>query len=188
MGSVIPDRIELVVAYRYWMIREGNCLGAANFIHAYGLPWPVLSPITCAHYIPEGGKYSNIKPLAIDYQNKGACIEPCKECGIHGVKEVVRSIQDFDFTVKILNDQSFVRGRVYLWGLIVEHELGYRAQYAYPKCLYLDGDKDNTIRMIASNYRIPAVEQPAMEPRPHFNSLVDLQRDTYNAISRDTGV
>lgn len=27
----------------------------------------------------------------------------------------------------------FVIGAVYLWGRVIEHEIGYRAQFAYPK-------------------------------------------------------
>lgn len=27
-------------------------------------------------------------------------------------------------------------GEVYLWGKVIEHERGYKAQYAYPKCFY----------------------------------------------------
>jgi hypothetical protein len=30
-----------------------------------------------------------------------------------------------------------IRGEVYLWGTVVEHELGWRAQFAYPKTLFL---------------------------------------------------
>ena len=30
-----------------------------------------------------------------------------------------------------------IEGEVYLWGTVVEHELGWRAQFAYPKSLFL---------------------------------------------------
>jgi preprotein translocase subunit YajC len=33
-----------------------------------------------------------------------------------------------------------VRGEVYLWGKVVEHERGWRAQFAYPKTLFLAAD------------------------------------------------
>jgi hypothetical protein len=33
-----------------------------------------------------------------------------------------------------------IHGEVYLWGTVVEHELGWRAQYAYPKTLFLPPD------------------------------------------------
>src|SRR5690349_5043384 len=31
-------------------------------------------------------------------------------------------------------------GEVYLWGTVVEHKLGWRAQFAYPKSLFLPPD------------------------------------------------
>jgi len=34
-------------------------------------------------------------------------------------------------------EQFGIYGEVYLWGTVVEHELGWRAQFAYPKNLYL---------------------------------------------------
>jgi hypothetical protein len=37
---------------------------------------------------------------------------------------------------------SFVHGEVYLWGRMVEHDLGYRAQFAYPKSLVLPSNID----------------------------------------------
>ena len=33
-----------------------------------------------------------------------------------------------------------IYGEVYLWGTVVEHELGWRAQFAYPKNLFLSPD------------------------------------------------
>jgi hypothetical protein len=33
-----------------------------------------------------------------------------------------------------------IHGEVYLWGTVVEHELGWRAQFAYPKNLFLSPD------------------------------------------------
>jgi hypothetical protein len=33
-----------------------------------------------------------------------------------------------------------IHGEVYLWGTVVEHELGWRAQFAYPKTLFLSPD------------------------------------------------
>ena len=33
-----------------------------------------------------------------------------------------------------------IHGEVYLWGTVVEHELGWRAKFAYPKTLFLPSD------------------------------------------------
>jgi hypothetical protein len=105
-------------------------------------------------------------------------------CGIYALKTI--KLDFFDY-----GPWKTISGQVYLWGLIVEHELGYRAQYAYPKCLYLDGEKDNTIRMIANNYKIPAIEPPVAEPQTD-NEFKDMFWPTNmrvsNVIPRDTGV
>ena len=175
MPSVIPDRIEPVVAYRTWNAYKND----PRFLYSCGwssAQWKPNKILTAIH----DGYSSN----SLVCHGMGRCpgsIASRVKCGIYGMK-IPRTIP---FSNSVIWETI---GEVYLWGLIIEHEKGYRAEYAYPKCLYLDGVKDKQIKMIASNYRIPAVEQPAMEPQPHFNSLVNLQRDTYNAISGYTGV
>ena len=167
--SVVPDRIEPVVAYRAWL-RE------VNFLNSFGWSQEVWKPrITyIAKHIP------NRMFIDIDdkqpVHNISNCTSTMFQCGIYGIKTYKYFTNEYHQDIRLIC--SLICGQVYLWGLIIEHELGYRAEYAYPKCLYLDGKKDDTIRMIASNYRISAVEPPAMEPQLHFNSLVDLQRDT----------
>jgi hypothetical protein len=54
-----------------------------------------------------------------------------------------------------------VGGRVALWGRVVDHELGYRAEHAYPQVLYLRGDRryDELIRRLADRYAIECVPQ-----------------------------
>ena len=48
-----------------------------------------------------------------------------------------------------------VRGRVAFWGRVIDHELGYRAEYAYPQVLYLRGDSyDEVIRHVADAYAV----------------------------------
>ncbi len=185
--SVVPDRIEPVVAYRYWSIEDIPILSGWGWSNCQ---WPITTPLAAYHmYVSSSIKYTSIPDKHSIYNCKGSKSKydtkdftlGLYRCGIHAYKTSCTLGTGRYFTDTVV-------GQVYLWGLIVEHESGYRAEFAYPKCLYLDGNKDDKIRMIARNYRIPAVEPPAMEPQPHFNSLVDLQRDTYNAISRDTGV
>jgi hypothetical protein len=54
-------------------------------------------------------------------------------CGIHAVK----TLNHF----RNAGYQRFaIHGQVYLWGTVVEHELGYRAQFAYPKNFTLSPD------------------------------------------------
>ena len=184
----IPDRIEPVIGYRNWWTLE-NGLYSIGWSTTHWQPLKMISAIhifNIDNIIP----YNDIcKQHTIDNcrGSKSEVFDDVYKCGVHATK------QELEVNMRFIAGTRIVYGQVYLWGLIVEHELGYRAEYAYPKCLYLNGKKDDKIRMIANNYKIPAIKPPAielpvMEPQPHFNSLVDLQRDTYNAISRDTGV
>ena len=51
-----------------------------------------------------------------------------------------------------------VQGRVAFWGRVIRHEMGYRAQHAYPQLLYLRGDEyDDSIRRVADRYAIEVV-------------------------------
>jgi hypothetical protein len=51
-----------------------------------------------------------------------------------------------------------VQGRVALWGRVIHHALGYRAEYAYPQILYLRGDRyDADVRRIADWYAVDCV-------------------------------
>jgi hypothetical protein len=45
------------------------------------------------------------------------------------------------------NDTGIALGRVALWGRIVEHELGYRAEYAYPSAIVVVGSEGLTARV-----------------------------------------
>lgn len=59
-------------------------------------------------------------------------------CGIYAAK-------DYQHLQRICSSQcveAFVHGEVYLWGKVVEHDLGYRAQFAYPKSLVLRSTLD----------------------------------------------
>jgi hypothetical protein len=48
-----------------------------------------------------------------------------------------------------------VQGRVALWGRVIDHELGYRAERAYPQLLYLSGNQfDDVVRRLAEHYAI----------------------------------
>lgn len=41
------------------------------------------------------------------------------------------------YATKTLSERFPVYGEVYLWGTVIEHERGWRAQYAYPKSIFV---------------------------------------------------
>jgi hypothetical protein len=51
-------------------------------------------------------------------------------CGVYAAKNV-EHLRQFGY------ENRGIHGEVYLWGRVVEHKLGWRAQFAYPKSLFL---------------------------------------------------
>ena len=54
-------------------------------------------------------------------------------CGVYAAKSL-------ELLRKNRYDSCGIYGEVSLWGTVVEHELGWRAQFAYPKSLFLSPD------------------------------------------------
>jgi hypothetical protein len=54
-------------------------------------------------------------------------------CGVYAARDLAH-LQEIGYA------RYGVHGEVYLWGTVVEHQLGWRAQYAYPKSLVLPHD------------------------------------------------
>lgn len=67
-----------------------------------------------------------------DFENHHAPVEECS-CGIYAAK-------DWHHLVKHNYADKGIHGEVHLWGVLLEHTLGYRAQYAYPKFFVIPTD------------------------------------------------
>lgn len=82
-----------------------------------------------------------VAPFRDEIQSFNGCVWPAKKkllavcteticlgercsCGIYAYK---------NSTAQIISNTCSVIGEVWLWGNVVEHELGYRAQFGYPK-------------------------------------------------------
>jgi len=72
-------------------------------------------------------------------KNFRACLgseNPLNNPGIYAFKESCLFEEEYD-EVDYYSGVPLIRGEVYLWGKIIEHQLGYRGEYAYPKKLYV---------------------------------------------------
>lgn len=151
----IPDSTEPIIAYRAWGLNSGR-LAPASFSPA--AEWePRKSPRAKC-----GGKFY----ISISETRCKAPDRDC-HCGYHGFKTVA------DLRQVIHNP---VLGRVALWGRVIEHEGGYRAEYAYPQVLYthpaLDGDY---IKTLADLYGIETAPAPA-EIERHLDGILESRR------------
>jgi hypothetical protein len=112
---VIPDYISPIDGYRGWNW-HAKALWSLN-----GEAWRPGHALTAQC------------PRADDEAPADGC-----SCGIYAAK-------DYQHLQKICSSEcveAFVHGEVYLWGKVVEHDLGYRAQFAYPKSLVLPSNID----------------------------------------------
>jgi hypothetical protein len=110
----IPDYISPIIGWRVWRWDAGG-LRSLN-----GKPWSPGQPL--AAKCGAGNAHDAHEPPQAD----------CT-CGVYAAKSL-------DHLRKIGLDRYGVLGEVNLWGTVVVHELGWRAQFAYPKSLFLPPD------------------------------------------------
>ena len=112
----IPDYITPFVGYRSWAVVNGKYLFAA----VSGWEWKPEVPMTSNVSLQMwGASFSSdiLKRYADTYIPNMS-----NGCGIYAWKAPINMLQ-----------YDGLRGEVWLWGVVVEHEKGYRAQYGYPK-------------------------------------------------------
>lgn len=112
----IPDYISPVVAYRVWRWKETG-LQSLN-----GEPWLPGQHLEAR---------CRVAPAARHVAEAANEVPHWKcTCGIYAAKNI-EHLQQIGYA------DGGVCGEVYLWGTVVEHKLGWRAQFAYPKSLGL---------------------------------------------------
>ena len=113
----VPDYISPIVAYRAWY---WDAAGIRSFC---GQPWYPSRPLaaTCRRFVADAAHYLHQVP------------EMNCTCGIYAAKsrDALRRSGYMGFGI---------HGEVFLWGTVVEHELGWRAEYACPKNFFLPID------------------------------------------------
>jgi hypothetical protein len=120
----IPDFISPVVGYRVWRW-DATGLKSLN-----GEPWLPGLPLAA------GCRTVTRGPMVVD----GEAVNDAHEapnlectCGIYAAKNI-------EHLRTTRYSQYGIHGEVNLWGTVVEHKFGWRAQYAYPKSLFLPPD------------------------------------------------
>ena len=110
----VPDLIEPLVGWRGWRVRDGRLWG----VH-YPAAWPSGEPI--AAYC------GSLK----DHDAPG---EGCN-CGVHAAKD------EEGLRLNYLFGLPDVYGKVNLWGRVAVHSRGYRAEFGYPRELFVRGER-----------------------------------------------
>ena len=100
-----------ITAYRLWHVKLNLKLTSLMLTH---VDWRPQIPLraTCPKHTGGVAPYSNCP------------------CGIYGYNELHAADRSYHSHASLR--QAVVFGKVALWGTIFTHELGYRAEYAYP--------------------------------------------------------
>jgi hypothetical protein len=122
----IPDYISPIVGYRVW---TWDTKGLKSLC---GERWHPNQSLTarCRASAVVGTIASRVE----GHDSHDAPQVNCT-CGIYAVK-TLHHFRSAGY------ERYGVHGEVYLWGTVVEHELGWRAQFAYPKSLVLPPEMD----------------------------------------------
>ena len=120
----IPDYISPIIGYRVWR------WDAAGLKSLNGEPWFPNRPLAAGCRVsPVGTIVSRAKTA---HHAHGAPHVDCP-CGVYAA----RSLEHLRTTGY---ERYGIHGEVHLWGKVVEHERGWRAQLAYPKNFFLSPD------------------------------------------------
>lgn len=169
---MIPDGIEPIVAWRYWTLEQGFWLSALN--HREHGAWVPNEPhkACCAANVHEyrvaftGAvkatfQAANVPPPPDDYveiRHEFAPSEGCS-CGIYAAA----SLSELRTIVGAASVD--VVGEVYLWGKVIKGERGYRAEYAYPKSLFLlDENLEAEAGLLCYGVDVGRMERSKAEP------------------------
>lgn len=121
----IPDFISPIVAWRVWQ------WAAAGLKSLNGEPWLPSKPLQAGCRVSGCGS-----PVRSPHAARPSHYAPqfhCS-CGIYASKSL-----DQLWRTQFWQYGS-IHGDVSLWGSLVEHEQGFRAEFAYPKALYVTSD------------------------------------------------
>ena len=169
---MIPDYFEAITAYRVFNVFENGLLAGSAFVE----PWPPYEPFVarCGAVSYEGaGEHVR------DGRFMSAPVYGCN-CGIHAVKTPEAALERLrmDRRARTLGlphlapPAGYAWGAVKIWGRVIEHESGYRAEFAYPSNLHCDDAK--LARRVAALYGIPCDYAPLEHRKPptsHDKSL-----------------
>ena len=96
-------------------------------------------------------------------------------CGIYAYKEKPRLLREIR---NIYSGLRLVYGEINLWGKVIEHEDGYRAQFGYPKRLWCTPAIEPLAGWIGYVYGVPCEVMPSGDGQAFWNEEIEAPRWT----------
>jgi hypothetical protein len=120
----VPDYISPVVGYRVWQW-DATGLRSLN-----GEKWLAHQPLSA---VCRADACGSIAGLSKTKHNPADLPSLSCTCGVYAAR-TMEHLRQCGYRKRA------VHGEVFLWGTVVEHERGWRGQFAYPKTLFLAAD------------------------------------------------
>ena len=164
-----PDYVEPVVGWRMWYAVEHGATTSLSSVVQRTL-WPCGAPLVAVCR----GFRVRVWPFNRSHDAPAA---GCN-CGIHAAN--VATLRTYLPERFAWTDLVPVVGRVSLWGLVYEHERGWRAALAYPQCLFVpvaELGRSRAAQMLSDlrRYGVPV--------RPVDGSTADAVIDEVSALA-----
>lgn len=150
--------ISPIEGYRFWYLPAETL-----FLRSY---W-----MTAAIWLP----YQRVEAQCLAHMTCISSGDSCK-AGIYAFKDFVTAAACYYEAMEMSiahsipensADKWFVLGKVKLWGNVVEHETGWRAQYGYPSLFYTTSER---IQPLAELYGVPT-EDRSFSHRPYHPNV-----------------
>lgn len=179
----VPDFMEPIVGWRFWLVNGDNHLTGWGNPSIRGHVWPCYEPSVAVHrgYYPCNGQ-------VLCHDRRNGVVASYNGCGHYALKSIdmLSSIVQDIICYSHAKRERLIIGQVNLWGTIVEHTKGYRAQFAYPKMFFGSIGLGETASAVAENYGVPLVEEPEWkleyQSRQSELSLCSLQSQSGNLL------
>ena len=153
MMDVSDTYIFPIVGYRVWVLRDGKLSSYA--VDNFWTP-KKANVAQCGGYerVKFWGSHKiQLGPKLIPHADYVAPLAECG-CGFYAFKTLPYLREWLEH-----REPNLVIGEVYLWGKIVDCEYGYRAQYAYPKQFFSNGNgysvADNNSTSALREFNVP---------------------------------
>jgi hypothetical protein len=170
----VETYIEPAVAWRTWVLNPMEGIPRLHSVtrkHAnspYSIdrtPWPPYQPLR--------GECSS--------EHEEVPGESCS-CGIYATASLIEAWSWLTWNFRVSSEVKWrtAVGLTYLWGDVLEYSMGYKAQYAYPKELWLppnswrtDNDRrDEVAREFSDGYGIPVTPIETWRDIPNWEQFL----------------
>ena len=163
------SELTLIRGYRVWGVDPSGHLMSTAWTHTWH------SPAVQAECKYKGWDEEGQSRL----HEEGQCPHPACSCGYYAHKEMRAALYDLDTWTNPLVDYwptypIYAIGTCVLWGKVIEHEMGWRAEWAEPESLYVPGGTIALLDAIHEKYPEVVLLTAMPEPESDLTTLPGL--------------